>query len=142
MTNQELIYRLNQNNNFHLSLKVIQFTDNKIAKEFATFLTQNNKKSVFVSLENELYDELEMAYKEKIEYVICDSSISFFLPLVSVITNDNVSIIKPIIPVLYYLKDNKIIQKVKTACNKKMTTYTCVKTKENLFDEIIKNISN
>lgn len=136
-----ITYKLNQNNNFHLSLKVIQATEVKALKALQEKLKENNKTSIIIETSN-CYEILLKAYNEKIDYVLVNSSVNFLLPLVNIITTDDVSIIKPMIPTYYLLKDNKIIQKVKTTCNKKMSTYSAFKTLEELINQVIYYISN
>ena len=85
-------------------------------------------------------DELNKAYNEKVDVVLVNEKVNFLLPLVCVLTKQSIDIIKPTIPVYYYLKDNKIIQKVKTTCHKKMTTFTQIKTRQEVIDLINDNI--
>ena len=118
----QLIKRLNEENNFHLSLKVIQVTDCKVSQNLKDILCSLGKCCEIIDNDNP-YETLKKAYDEKTDYVIAGSNDNYLLPLVVVINNDNVDVIKPMIPTLYLLKDNKIIQKVKTKCNKLSTPY-------------------
>ena len=138
MKNQKIIEKLNQNNNFHLSLKVIQITDRKILEQLKQELENNNKKVVII---NNSYEALLDAYNNKVDYVLIDETINYLLPLVVVITKEIIDIIKPIIPTFYLLKDNRIIQKVKTQCNKKMSKYISFKNVKELIDAIISLIN-
>ena len=138
MKELEIIEKLNQLNNFHLSLRVIQIDNDEIIKEVSK-LNSNKKITTITNLE-ESFDKLYEAYNEKADVVLVNEKVNFLLPLISVLTKQSIDIIKPTIPVYYYLKDNKIIQKVKTACHKKMTTFTQIKTKQELIDLINSNI--
>ncbi len=137
MKNLEIIEKLNQSNNFHLSLKTISATDIEVLNKLKQVIENKNKTTIIIaSLEN-AYEELLKAYNNKIDFVLVNSKLSFMLPLVNIITTDDISIIKPIIPTYYCLKDNKIIQKVKTACNKKMSKYTAFHTIDELIEQAI-----
>lgn len=138
MKELEIIEKLNQLNNFHLSLRVIQIDNDEIIKEVSK-LNSNKKITTITNLE-ESFDKLYEAYNEKANVVLVNEKVNFLLPLISVLTKQSIDIIKPTIPVYYYLKDNKIIQKVKTACHKKMTTFTQIKTRQELIDLINSNI--
>ena len=138
MKELEIIEKLNQLNNFHLSLRVIQIDNDEIIKEVSK-LNSNKKITTITNLE-ESFDKLYEAYNEKADVVLVNEKVNFLLPLISVLTKQSIDIIKPIIPVYYYLKDNKIIQKVKTACHKKMTTFTQIKTRQELINLINSNI--
>ena len=72
--------------------------------------------------------------------MLVNENIDFLLPIFTVLTKDMIELIKPMIPVYYYLKDNKIIQRVKTNCNKKSCQYMQIKTIDELIDFINKNI--
>ena len=127
---KDLLLKLNEYNNFHLSLKVIQITDNDLISECEEYLYAQGKK-VFVILTNDsLFDNLLKAYESKVDYVLINENINILLPQSILITKDVTSIIKPMISVYYLLKDNRIIQKVKTTCNKKYTTYKSTKSVE------------
>ena len=138
MKELEIIEKLNQLNNFHLSLRVIQIDNDEIIKEVSKL--NSNKKIITITNLEESFDKLYEAYNEKVDVVLVNEKVSFLLPLISVLTKQSIDIIKPTIPVYYYLKDNKIIQKVKTACHKKMTTFTQIKTRQELIDLINSNI--
>lgn len=127
---KDLLLKLNEYNNFHLSLKVIQITDNDLISKCEEYLYAQGK-TVFVILSNEgLFENLLKAYESKVDYVLINENINILLPQSILITKDITSIIKPMIPVYYLLKDNRIIQKVKTTCNKKYTTYKSTKSVE------------
>lgn len=127
---KDLLLKLNEYNNFHLSLKVIQITDNDLISKCEEFLCAQGK-TVFVILTNDsLFENLLKAHESKVDYVLINENINILLPQSILITKDVTSIIKPMIPVYYLLKDNRIIQKVKTACNKKYTTYKSTKSVE------------
>lgn len=137
MKKLEIIEKLNQNNNFHLSLKTISATDIEVLNKLKKVIENKNKTPIIItSLEN-AYEELLKAYNEKIDYVLISKELTFMLPLLNIITTDSVDVIKPIIPTYYCLKDNKIIQKVKTACNKKMSKYTAFHTIDELIEQVI-----
>ncbi len=127
---KDLLLKLNEYNNFHLSLKVIQITDNDLIDKCKEYLYAQGK-TVFVILTNDsLFETLLKAYESKVDYVLINENINILLPQSILITKDVTSIIKPMIPVYYLLKDNRIIQKVKTTCNKKYTTYKSTKSVE------------
>ena len=129
----QLIKRLNEENNFHLSLKVIQVTDEKVALQLLDKL-QEEGKTVDIIDKNDPYKTLKKAHEEKIDYIIARSNDNYLLPLVVVIANDDIDVIKPMIPTLYMLKDNKIIQKVKTRCNKLNSQYKQIKSILEIID--------
>lgn len=128
----QLIKRLNEENNFHLALKVIQVTDCEISKKLKDLLCSLGKSCEIIDNDNP-YEILKKAYDEKTDYVIAGSNDNYLLPLVVVINNDNVDVIKPMIPTLYLLKDNKIIQKVKTKCNKLSSPYFQIKDEKEII---------
>lgn len=131
---KEVLMKLNDNNNFHLSLKVIQITDNDLISKCEEYLNGKGK-TVFAILANDnLYEKLLNAYEMKVDYILINEKINILLPQLILITKDITNIIKPMIPVYYLLKDNKIIQKVKTTCNKKYTSYQALKNEEELIE--------
>ena len=136
MNKLEIIEKLNQNNNFHLSLKVISATQDSVLYQIKEVIEKENKSAIIITDIEGCYEKLQQAYQEKVDYVLVNSQISFLLPLVNIITNDDISVIKPTIPTYYCLKDNKIIQKVKTTCNKKMSKYSAFHTVEELINEL------
>lgn len=136
MLESEIISKLNKENNFQLSLKVVQFTDDNLALSFISYLNNFHYSTIFIDGLNEAYALLKKAKDEKIDFVIVNNKISFLLPLVSVVSNDDLSIIKPFIPVYYYLKDNIIIQKLKTYCHKSDYQFLSFKTIDSLFANI------
>lgn len=127
---KEVLMKLNDNNNFHLSLKVIQITDDDLISKCEEYLNGKGK-TVFVILANDnLYEKLLNAYEMKVDYILINEKINILLPQSILITKDVTNIIKPMIPVYYLLKDNRIIQRIKTTCNKKYTTYIAIKRVE------------
>ncbi len=142
MNQQELNEKLNQNKNFHLTLKVIQFVDDDLLNDFADYLTSFHCTYVKIKNINEAYEILLQAYQNQIQYVLCNDCIDCLLPLVCIVSQDNFTIVKPIIPVYYLLKDNRIIQKLKTLCRKRMTTFTAFKNKKELFQQVLNLIKN
>lgn len=127
---KEVLMKLNDNNNFHLSLKVIQITDDDLISKCEEYLNGKGK-TVFVILANDnLYEKLLNAYEMKVDYILINEKINILLPQSILITKDVTNIIKPMIPVYYLLKDNRIIQRIKTTCNKKYTTYIAIKIVE------------
>lgn len=137
MNKLEIIEKLNQNNNFHLSLKVISSTQDSVLYQIKEVIEKENKSAIVITDIEGCYEKLQQAYQEKIDYVLVNSQISFLLPLVNIITNDDISVIKPMIPTFYHLKDNRIIQKVKTTCNKKLSSYYSFKTLEELIYQVM-----
>ncbi len=137
MNQQELNHLLNKNKNFHLTLKVIQFVDNQLLNDFSNYL--DNFQFTFIKITNfdDAYELLRKAYEEKMDYVLCNDCIACLLPLICVINQENFDIVKPFIPVYYLLKDNRIIQNLKTYCRKKMATFIGFKYKEDLFKNIL-----
>lgn len=131
---KEVIKKLNHLNNFHLSFKVIQVSDDNLIDKIKTIST---KEILILKDTANLFEKLLDAYNNNIKYIVCNDKIDILLPLAVFITNDNVDVIKPTIPVYYYLKDNKIIQKVKTQCNKTYTSYKQIKTKEEFIKTIL-----
>ena len=130
---KEVLMKLNDNNNFHLSLKVIQITDDDLISKCEEYLNGKGK-TVFVILANDnLYEKLLNAYEMKVDYILINEKINILLPQSILITKDVTNIIKPMIPVYYLLKDNRIIQRIKTTCNKKYTTYIAIKSAEEYF---------
>ena len=131
---KELLSKLNKYNNFHLSLKVIQITDNDLISEYNKYLNDKGLSTMVVLSSDDLFEILLEAYETKVDYVLINENINILLPQWMLITKDVTNIIKPMIPVYFLLKDNKIIQKVKTVCNKKYTTYTAIKNFEDCFN--------
>lgn len=127
---KDLLLKLNEYNNFHLSLKVIQITDNDLISECEEYLYAQGKKVFVILTKDSLFENLLKAYESKVDCVLINENINILLPQSILITKDVTSIIKPMIPVYYLLKDNRIIQKVKTVCNKKYTTYKSTKSVE------------
>jgi cellobiose-specific phosphotransferase system component IIB len=140
MKKLEIIEKLNQNNNFHLSLKSILATDKEVLNKLKQVIENKNKKATIINFIDNAYEDLLKAYNEKIDYVLISQELTFMLPLVNIITTDCVDVIKPIIPTYYCLKDNKIIQKVKTTCNKKMSKYTAFHSIDELVLETLNYI--
>ena len=138
MEKQETIKKLNKHDNFHLTLKIIQITDNLLIKEV---ISKISKKSVVIDNQNNIYNQLKEAYETRVEYVFIDEKIDYLLPIYICITKEAFDIIKPIVPVFYVLKDNKQKEKIKTICRKKMTTWQEYKTTQEMLDELI-NILN
>ena len=136
MNNGKIIKELNTYNNFHLSLKVIQITDENLLNSVSIFLKENKKSSIIITSLNKVIEKLQKAYNEKIDYVLCNENIEFLLPLVIILTKENLDLIKPLIPVFYTIKDNKIIEKLKTTCRKKMTSFDKICDENELFREI------
>ena len=114
---KHLINKLNEEHNFHLSLKVILFTDNDVLNQVFDKLVSLNYKCHKIDC-NSRYESLKNAYENKADFVLASSSEIYLLPLLVVVSNENIDAIRPYIPTLYMLKDNRIIQKVKTRCNK------------------------
>ena len=91
MKNLKIIEKLNQSNNFHLSLKCILASDNEVLNKLKQVIENENKTTVIIaSLEN-AYEELLKAHNNKIEIVLVNSQLSFMLPLVNIITTDDIS---------------------------------------------------
>ena len=135
---KEVLMELNDNNNFHLSLKVIQITDDDLISKCEEYLNGKGK-TVFVILANDnLYEKLLNAYEMKVDYILINEKINILLPQSILITKDVTNIIKPMIPVYYLLKDNRIIQRIKTTCNKKYTTYIAIKRAEEYLSTLNK----
>ena len=134
MKKQEIIKKLNLQNNFHLTLKVIQFTDLQLLKEFKNELENLGKSVIDITSIDTAYELLNKAYNDKIDYVLCNNSIDFLLPLVNVINTDDLSTIKPLVPVMFCLKDNKISQKLKTKCHQSYIPFEEYKSKKELIN--------
>ena len=139
---KDLLLKLNEYNNFHLSLKVIQITDNDLISKCEEYLYAQGK-TVFVLLTNDsLFENLLKAYESKVDYVLINENINILLPQSILITKDVTSIIKPMIPVYYLLKDNKVIQKIKTHCHKTSTMFYQIKSIDDIQQLIKKSKSN
>lgn len=137
---KNLIELLNQNNNFHLSLRCIMANEVKVLDALKNRLENNNNNTLVIDSLDNAYNQLTYAYNNKIDYVLVNKDLSFMLPLVNIITTDDISTIKPMIPTFYCLKDNRIIQKVKTTCNKKMSTYKAFHSIEELLEEVLNTL--
>lgn len=135
-----LSQQLNEYHNFHLSLKCIEFSDQTIISEFLEKLNEQKVSYTVIDKNKDIFQQLWNAYHQKVEVVLYSSPLLVLLPLVFVITNENIFQIKPIVPVFYCLKDNKIIQQVKTLCNKTYTHYQAFKSHQELFDAIFTQI--
>lgn len=127
---KEVLMKLNDNNNFHLSLKVIQITDDDLISKCEEYLNGKGKTVLVILANDNLYEKLLNAYEMKVDYILINEKINILLPQSILITKDVTNIIKPMIPVYYLLKDNRIIQRIKTTCNKKYTTYIAIKIVE------------
>lgn len=127
---KEVLMKLNDNNNFHLSLKVIQITDDDLISKCEEYLNGKGKTVLVILANDNLYEKLLNAYEMKVDYILINEKINILLPQSILITKDVTNIIKPMIPVYYLLKDNRIIQRIKTTCNKKYTTYIAIKRVE------------
>ena len=138
MERLEILTKLNKENNFHLSIKTIQITDDDLISKIKESNIEKKIKTL-TSLDN-AYETLLECYNNKIDVLLVNENIDFLLPIFTVLTKDMIELIKPMIPVYYYLKDNKIIQRVKTNCNKKSCQYMQIKTIDELIDFINKNI--
>ena len=142
MEKQEIISLLNQNHNFHLTFKVICFENGLLAQEYENYLANNKIEYITIKNIENSYDLLKQAYDNNIKNIICLSNIDFLLYQLIVLDNDNVNVIKPIIPLYYLSKDNKIIQKIKTRCHQLDNQFFGFKDKETLFIEITKKLSH
>lgn len=137
MNQENLIEKLNQHNNFHLALKVFQITDNKLIDDVSVQLIKRGINTQYLDTSKDVFSQLKQAYDEK-NVLFCDETISILLPQVLVLTKVCTNLIKPIIPVIYRLKDNKEIQQIKTACNKMNVTYVCCKDIESIVEYILR----
>ena len=140
MNELEIITRLNENQNFHLSLKCIQITDDKIIED----ILKENKTEKIMAIKdlNSAYENLLKAHKENFGLVIVNENIRFLLPQYIVLTKENLEILQPMIPVYYLLKDNKVIQKIKTHCHKTSTMFYQIKSIDDIQQLIKKSKSN
>lgn len=138
MKELEVIEKLNQLNNFHLKLKVIQVSDDEIISDVVGLIS--NKKVATINNLESSFDKLKEAYNNKVDVVLVNEKVTFLLPIITILTKECLDIIKPTIPVYYYLKDNKIIQKVKTTCHKKMTAFMQIHTKKEVIELICNSI--
>lgn len=135
----KILDKFEKDNFFQLKLKSIQITDNDILNKLSNKLDDLGYKNKIID-ENNIYDDLYDAYINKVDYVLINEKIDILLPQLIVIIGDYCNLIKPIIPVYYYLKDNKIIQKLKTTCNSNYTTYTKIDKKDEIVDIILQKI--
>lgn len=131
---KNILEKLNQSNNFHLTFKVIQIDDDNVIDILVNKLTTN---VYVIKNSKDLYDKLLNAYNSNYKWIICNSSINILLPQVVVLTSDNIDIIKPNIPLYYHLKDNRKIQKIKTVCNKQNISYSAFKSIDLMLQQII-----
>ena len=138
MKNNDFLNKLNEQNNFHLTFKVIQITDNTLLEYAAS---KTIEKNVIINSENDIYEQLKNAYENKVRFVFIDEKIDCLLPFYVCLTIPYIDIIKPLIPVLYTIKDNKEKEYIKTACRKKMTTWQEFKTSEEMVEYLINKIN-
>lgn len=139
MNEQEVLNKLNEQENFQLTFKVIQVTDDLLLDEIAKLF---NNIEIIKSVD-ECYDKLLKAYLRNDKYVLVDENISFLLPFVIVLTSDHLSLIKPMTPIYCKINDNKKFQNVKTKCNQ-MQINQPIRLKNNeeiisLIKEIVKD---
>lgn len=137
MESLEILKKLNNHNNFHLTLKVIEISNDLLLDSIASFINAQNKTTQVITSKKKCFDLLYFAYINKIDYVLVNQNIDFLLPLVSIIYKDELTLIKPMIPILYLTKDNKIAEEIKKNCRKKMTTFQYIKNNDELFNYIL-----
>ena len=136
MNKDEIIKKLNENNNFHLTFKVIEFVNEELLNQYSNYLTDKNIIHENVTQISSSYMTLKNAYENNVKIILCTSDISFLLPQLLVLDNDDINKIRPEIPVYYCLKDNKKIQNIKTTCNRINLKYYSFKNNNDLFIEI------
>ena len=85
MEKQETIKKLNKHDNFHLTLKIIQVTDNLLIKNITTKIS---KKCFIINNENNLFDQLKEAYETGVEYVFIDEKIDYLCKRLDITPND------------------------------------------------------
>lgn len=113
MNEQEILKKLNEKENFQLTFKVIQITDDLLLNEVSKLF---DNVEIITSIDKS-YDKLLKAYLRKDKYLLINENISFLLPIIIVLTNDYLSLIKPMTPIYCKINDNKKFQNVKTRCN-------------------------
>ena len=132
---KQLINKLNEEHNFHLSLKVVLFSEDNLLNQVYDKLVSLNYKCQKIDCNNR-YESLKKAYDEKVDYVLASSEETYLLPLLVVISNEDIEGVKPLIPTLYMLKDNKIISKLKTKCNKLSSSYSQIRSIEEIIEKL------
>ena len=138
MKNKELLNKLNEQNNFHLTFKVVQITDYTLLEYVSS---KTNEKNVVVDSKNDIYEQLKKAYNDNIRVVFIDEKIDCLLPYYICLTKPCLDIIKPLISVFYTTKDNKEKENIKTACRKKMTKWQEFKSNEEMLDYLINQLN-
>ena len=74
MNKLEIIEKLNQNNNFHLSLKVISATQDSVLYQIKEVIEKKNKSVMIIIDIEDCYEQLKQAYQEKVDYVRRDKN--------------------------------------------------------------------
>jgi len=106
--------------------------DDNLAFRLGSFI----ENSLVILDTNDIYNKLKEAFNNHVTYIVCNGKIDFLLPMVSVLVNDDTSIIRPRTPVYYMIKDNKIAQHVKTRCHQMDVSFTYYKKEDELFKGI------
>lgn len=142
MQKEEIIKLLDQNNNFHLTFKVISFEDKTLLKEYDDYLNNRLIDHLLLTDMDNCLKLIQNHYNNQQKYIITTTDFDFFLEQLIVLSVGNTKLIKPIIPVYYLSKDNKVIQKIKTRCHQiNNNLFFGYKNKEQLFIDITNQIT-
>ena len=125
--------KLNELNNFHLTLKTILFDDLETLEKIKEYLNLKNYRTITIL--NNVFENLKKAYDEKIDYVLVLDDFNCLLPVVSILKYATIDNIKPYIKVIYTTKDNRIENIILKEARKKSSPY--VKAKDS---ELIENL--
>lgn len=110
--------QLNENGNFHLSLKAISCSKT-IFFPIQTLFEQLNLSFMWIDASNDLYSQLQEAYQKQIDYILMDEDISFINSLYVLLNDNHFERIKPYSKVIYSFHDNHQINQLKAICQKK-----------------------
>ena len=76
---KEVLMKLNDNNNFHLSLKVIQITDDDLISKCEEYLNGKGKTVLVILANDNLYEKLLNAYEMKVDYILINAYCNLYL---------------------------------------------------------------
>lgn len=113
---KETLKKLNQQNNFQLSLKTIQINEIEALNQVYECLIKDGKNVAKIA-SNDLYNELLKAYNDKVDYILIDKDVTILNPIIIGLFMESDVVIKPQSKVVYVINDNRIVNKLTSTCN-------------------------